>query len=123
MILVGSIVGSGELIVTIKLGAVAGFTLLWFVLLSCLIKVVVQAELTRHTISSGKTFLTVFNALPGPEVQRPVWLAIPWMAVVTVVSVAVILFIHLPETLLTWSTRALIVTGSVTISVVSAFLI
>ena len=41
MILVGSVVGSGELIVTTKLGAVAGFGLLWFVLLSCFVKVVV----------------------------------------------------------------------------------
>lgn len=109
---------------TTKLGAVAGFVLLWFVLLSCLIKVVVQAELTRHTISSGKTFLTVFNALPGPAVQRPVWLAIPWMSIVTVVSVVVvILFVNLPETLLTWSTRVLILAGAVVIIVVAAFLI
>ena len=41
MIVVGSVVGSGELIVTTKLGAVAGFVLLWFVLLSCFVKVVI----------------------------------------------------------------------------------
>lgn len=82
MILVGSVVGSGELIMTTKLGAVAGFTLLWLVLFSCLIKVVVQGELVRHTISSGKTFLTVFNSLPGPRSQRPVWLKLEWLAVV-----------------------------------------
>ena len=32
MIIVASVVGSGELIVTTKLGAVAGFVFLWFVL-------------------------------------------------------------------------------------------
>lgn len=33
IILVGAIVGSGELIMTTKLGAEAGFVLLWFVIL------------------------------------------------------------------------------------------
>jgi len=86
LILVGSIVGSGELILTTKLGAVVGFTLLWFVLISCMIKVVIQAELARHTISSGETFLHVFNRLPGPSGQRPVWMILPWMATVLVSS-------------------------------------
>ena len=80
MILAGSVVGSGELIVTTKLGAVAGFVLLWFVLLSCLVKVVVQTELARYTISSGKTFLSAFNALPGPAGPRPRWLTLAWLA-------------------------------------------
>ena len=96
MILVGSIVGSGELILTTKLGAMAGFVLMWFVLLSCFVKVVVQAELTRHTIASGQTFLTVFNAMPGPVAPRPAWLTLPWMAVLVLASiVAVAAFVRL----------------------------
>lgn len=96
MILVGSVVGSGELIVTTKLGAVAGFTLLWFVLLSCLVKVVVQTELARHTIVSGETFLAVFNGLPGPTGRRPRWLTLRWMIAFVVASVAALaVFMHL----------------------------
>ena len=96
MILAGSIVGSGELIVTTKLGAVAGFTLLWFVLLSCLVKVVVQTELARHTIASGQTFLQVFNELPGPAGKRPEWLTLPWMTCVLLASIfAVTAFVRL----------------------------
>ena len=53
-ILVGSIVGSGELIMTTKLGAQAGFALLWFVLISCVIKTVVQAELGRTSSPAAK---------------------------------------------------------------------
>ena len=98
MILVGSVVGSGELIMTTKLGAVAGFTLLWFVLLSCLIKVVVQAEIARHTISSGQTFLDVFNRLPGPAFNRPQWMTLPWLGTVVLASVAsVTVFVQLDE--------------------------
>jgi len=85
-ILVGSIVGSGELIMTTKLGAQAGFTLLWFVLISCVIKTVVQAELGRHVISSGETILVMFNKLPGPRGRRPDWLCLEWLGVVVLSS-------------------------------------
>ena len=99
MILAGSVVGSGELIITTKLGAVAGFTLLWFVIFSCLVKVVVQTELARHTIASGQTFLRVFNALPGPSGKRPSWLNLPWMTSFTLAcAVAVAVFVRLDET-------------------------
>jgi len=107
MILVGGIVGSGELIMTTRLGAVAGFGLLWFVLLSCFLKVVVQAELARHTISSGETFLTVFNDLPGPSVRRPRWLTLHWLAVVLIAStVALATYVQLQPTWQTWWTAA-----------------
>ena len=88
MILVGSIVGSGELIMTTKLGAEVGFLLLWFILASCFLKVVVQAELVRYTISSGKTFLQVYNSLPGPGHQRPIWLTRRWLALVLIGFIA-----------------------------------
>tara|TARA_B100000029_G_scaffold200189_1_gene198617 strand:- start:10840 stop:12441 length:1602 start_codon:yes stop_codon:yes gene_type:complete len=88
MILVGSIVGSGELIMTTKLGAEVGFLLLWFILASCFLKVVVQAELVRYTISSGKTFLQVYNALPGPGHRRPLWLTRRWLALVLIGFIA-----------------------------------
>ena len=82
VILLGAIVGSGELIMTTKLGAEAGFFMLWLVFVSCFGKFVVQAELTRHTISSGKTFLQVFGSLPGPRFQRPAWLSLEWLTTV-----------------------------------------
>src|SRR5262245_34775571 len=44
LIITASIVGSGELIVTTKLGAELGFTLLWFIILGCMIKVLLQVE-------------------------------------------------------------------------------
>ncbi|MDI1251292.1 MAG: hypothetical protein PSV13_20685, partial [Lacunisphaera sp.] len=39
LIISAMIVGSGELIVTPKLGAEEGFRLLWFIVLGCLLKV------------------------------------------------------------------------------------
>lgn len=65
LILAASIVGTGELIATTHLGAKTGFALLWLVILSCFVKVFVQAELGRYAISSGHTALAALRRLPG----------------------------------------------------------
>ncbi|WP_236624207.1 Nramp family divalent metal transporter [Rhodopirellula baltica] len=85
LIIAGSIVGSGELIATTKTGAEAGFTLLWLILLGCVVKVFTQVEMGRYTLISGKTSLQGFNELPGPRLGRHgnwlVWAwAVMWLA-------------------------------------------
>ena len=69
-------VGSGELVATTVLGAENGYTLLWLVLVSCVIKVVIQNELGRYAIGTGETTLEAFNHTPGPRlgVSWIVWL-------------------------------------------------
>ncbi|MEM8713040.1 MAG: Nramp family divalent metal transporter, partial [Planctomycetota bacterium] len=69
IIISGAIVGSGELIVTTKLGAEAGFILLWLILFSCVIKVFLQIELGRYVVSSGHTVLEAFDRVPGPAIR------------------------------------------------------
>ncbi len=66
MIIAGSIVGSGELIATTTVGAKAGFALLWLILIGCLIKVFVQVEVGRFTVTHGKSSIEALNSLPGP---------------------------------------------------------
>src|SRR5437764_2371597 len=78
IVLAGSIVGSGELILTTSLGADWGFVFLWLILMSCVIKVFVQIELGRYAISSGQPTLTAFDALPGPRLAAH-WLAWWWL--------------------------------------------
>lgn len=65
VVISGSIVGSGEIILTAGLGAAAGFVLLWWVLLSCWIKSLIQAELSRYILVSGDTYVRAMNRLPG----------------------------------------------------------
>jgi len=65
IILAGTIVGSGELLLTTSLGAKHGFVFLWLILFSCIIKVFVQTELGRYAISSGKPTLGAVNELGG----------------------------------------------------------
>lgn len=71
MILAGSIVGSGELIATTRTGAEAGFTLLWLIIVGCIIKVFVQIELGRYTIINAQTTLAALNTVPGPRFALP----------------------------------------------------
>lgn len=78
LILAASIVGTGELINTTGLGARAGFSLLWLILLSCVIKVFVQIELGRYAITHGKTTLAAFDTLPGPRVGAS-WMCWLWL--------------------------------------------
>jgi Mn2+/Fe2+ NRAMP family transporter len=75
IILAASIVGSGELIATTVLGAQVGYTALWLIVLSCLIKPIVQAELGRYTIATGEPALESFDRVPGPRagVRWTVW--------------------------------------------------
>lgn len=72
-ILSASIVGSGELIATTILGAKAGFTALWIILISCLAKVAVQLEFGKHAILTGETSVNAFNKLPGLKVKNVNW--------------------------------------------------
>src|ERR671914_2844569 len=79
IILAGSIIGSGELLLTTALGAQYGFLFLWLILFSCVIKVFVQIELGRYAISSGKPTLGAINELPGPRPGGAHWLAWWWL--------------------------------------------
>ena len=83
MVLSASIVGSGELIATTTLGAQAGYTALWVVILSCLIKPVIQSELGRYTVVTGKTGLEAVNQIPGPRIGNVNWLVWAWAAMVS----------------------------------------
>lgn len=84
MILAASIVGSGELVATTTLGAQVGYTALWVILLSCLIKPVLQAEMGRYIIASGETGLAGFDRVPGPRF-RVNWIVWAW-AIMTLLT-------------------------------------
>lgn len=85
IILSAAIVGAGELIATTTLGARIGFACLWLVIISCLIKLIVQSEFGRYCISSGKTTLETFDLIPGPR-YRTSWIVFFWliMQIITV---------------------------------------
>lgn len=75
LILSASVVGSGELIATTVLGAQNGFTLLWLILLGCLLKVTIQLEFGRACITHGRATLELWNGRVGAPVAMSVWAA------------------------------------------------
>lgn len=78
LILTASIVGSGEVIATPKLAAEAGYSLLWLIVLGCVIKVFVQVELGRFAVAKGMTTLEAMDSMPGPRF-RASWLVWLWL--------------------------------------------
>jgi Mn2+/Fe2+ NRAMP family transporter len=82
MIIAGSIVGSGELIATTKVGAETGFVLLWLIIIGCIIKVFSQVEFGRYSIVTGKTTMEGLAEVPGPHIPgRGNWLTWFWFLV------------------------------------------
>jgi len=80
LIIAAGIVGSGELIATTKTGADAGFWLLWLILIGCIIKVFVQIEFGRYTMTSGNTTMDGLSEVPGPRMAgRGNWLVWYWL--------------------------------------------
>lgn len=84
VIIAGSIVGSGELIATTKVGAEAGFWLLWLILIGCAIKVFTQVEIGRYTVTWGQTALDGLNGVPGPRLKVN-WLVWYWLVMTVLV--------------------------------------
>lgn len=83
MITSAAVVGSGELLTATALGAQAGFVLLWLVLASTFVKVWVQIELARWSISTGKGAITGYNDVP-PKILGRGWLA--WISLLMFVA-------------------------------------
>lgn len=83
-ILSASIVGSGELIATTKLGAQAGFIAMWVILVSCLVKVAVQLEFGKRAIMTGETTFASFNSLPGFKIGKANWSVWTWLGLMLV---------------------------------------
>ncbi|MBI1374203.1 MAG: transmembrane Mn(2+) transporter [Phycisphaera sp.] len=84
MIIAGSIVGSGELIATTKVGAEAGFWLLWLIIVGCVIKVFTQVEIGRYTVTHYETALAALNDVPGPRLKVN-WLLWYWLVMMVLI--------------------------------------
>lgn len=74
MITSAAVVGSGELLTATTLGAQVGFALLWLVLISTFLKVWVQIELARWSISTGRVALDGYDDVP-PRIAKRGWIS------------------------------------------------
>eukprot|EP00752_Nemacystus_decipiens_P017365 g15561.t1 len=76
---------SGEIVLTASLGAAVGYVMLWWVLLSCWSKSLLQAEIARYVVLSGDTYIRALNRMPGKVPVAP-GRGISWPVVVGLMS-------------------------------------
>ena len=88
LVIIGSVMGSGELINTPTQAAKYGFILLWAVILSCVIKYFLQIEIGRFTLAHQCTPFEAFSTLPFPKFRNTSWIGLAYLAVSLPTSLA-----------------------------------
>ena len=83
----GSIVGSGELLVTTRMGAEVGFVFLWGVIVASIVKFFIQLELGRQCILYNQTTIQALDRVPGLRVLNNSWAS--WLCVIGYFSVMI----------------------------------
>ena len=83
----GSVVGSGELLVTTRMGAEVGFVFLWGVIVACLVKFFIQLELGRQCILHNNTTIQALDRVPGLRLRNASWVI--WLCVLGYFSVMI----------------------------------
>ena len=71
----GSVVGSGELLVTTRMGAEVGFVFLWGIIVACLVKFFIQVELGRQCVLHNQTTIQALDRIAGFRFRNTSWVA------------------------------------------------
>lgn len=67
IILAAAAIGSGELILTPRAGALFGLSIAWIILVSVVYKLFLTVGLARYTLATGEDIFVGFSHLPGPR--------------------------------------------------------
>ncbi len=67
IILAAAAIGSGELILTPRAGALFGLSIAWIILVSVVYKLFLTLGLARYTIATGEDIFVGFSHIPGPR--------------------------------------------------------
>jgi Mn2+/Fe2+ NRAMP family transporter len=82
-----SAAASGELLFTPRVAALYGYALLWMLVIALALKLLINREIGRYTVCTGRGLLDGFNDLPGPR-GWAVWLILLPQVIVAVASIA-----------------------------------
>ena len=85
----GSVVGSGELLVTTRMGAEVGFVFLWGVIVASVIKYFIQLELGRQCLLRDETTIQSLDRVKGFRLRHTSWNA--WLCILGFLGVMVAL--------------------------------
>lgn len=74
-----SAVSWSALITMTQVGGVAGFQLIWLIVISCFLRGFIQFELARYALTRGRSSLAALAEVPGPAISgRGNWLIWCW---------------------------------------------
>ncbi|MCY3760245.1 MAG: Nramp family divalent metal transporter, partial [Gemmatimonadetes bacterium] len=85
----GSVVGSGELLVTTRMGAEVGFVFLWGVIVASVVKYFIQVELGRQCLLNDETTIQSLDRVRGFRVRGTSWNA--WLCILGFLGVMIAL--------------------------------
>ena len=94
-------IGSGELVMASRSGAIFGYTMMWCFLYAGIFKATQVYCALRHYTLSGEHPMVSWGAIPGPPLWFPILLTIPTICVMPIA------FSTLPEILGTFIHRLL----------------
>jgi len=83
---VAEYIGSGEVIIATRTGAILGLTVLWAVLLGVFLKFWIGVSAARYTVCTGEGMIDMFARIGGPR-NWVVWLVLMVQVVVAILSV------------------------------------
>lgn len=82
-----SATGSGELLLTPRVGALYGYQLLWALVLAVVFKWFINREIGRYTVCTGSSIVEGFAQLPGPK-NWALWVILAPQLLVVVPAIA-----------------------------------
>jgi Mn2+/Fe2+ NRAMP family transporter len=75
MIWVSDLIGSGEVIITTRTGAILGTGVMWAIVIGVALKFWIGISGARYTVSTGEGMIDMFSRLPGPK-NGVVWIVL-----------------------------------------------
>ena len=75
MVWVAEYIGSGEVILATRTGAILGTTVLWAVVIGIFLKYWIGMSGARYTVCTGEGMIDMFDRIPGPR-HWPVWIVL-----------------------------------------------
>ena len=68
-------IGSGEVVLTTRVGAILGTGVLWAILIGIFLKYVIGLGGARYTVCTGEGMIDMFSRIPGPR-NWVVWIVL-----------------------------------------------
>ncbi|MEH7238837.1 Nramp family divalent metal transporter [Bacillus sp. JJ1562] len=90
LIVASAAVGSGEIINATRLGAIAGFAVLWVLVWGIFLKGFIQQEIGRYTLMTKKTITEGFADIPGPKIKGKSWFLWVFLILLALVVLVII---------------------------------